>query len=80
MTDETPRHSTITDAYVAELRSRFSTAAEHVRAAPDWPETQRRMATGTHPYVVAFERIARGWSREDVDAGLATVQGHTSAA
>jgi hypothetical protein len=63
-------HESVTDDYVAELESGFLAEAERVKAAPDWAETQKRIVTGTHAYLVALGRVKEGWSREDIDREL----------
>ena len=65
-----PRHESISDEYVAELRGGFLSEAEWVKEAPDWPETQGRMFTGTYPYLVAISRVEEGWPREQIDREL----------
>lgn len=64
------RHESITDSYVAELEAGFLTQAAHVKAAPDWAETQRRIVTGTYPYLVALGRVKEGWTQEEIDREL----------
>jgi hypothetical protein len=65
-----PRHESVTDEYVAELKAKFYDEAERVKTAPDWPETQKRIVTGTHPYLVAMGRVDQGWSREEIATEL----------
>jgi hypothetical protein len=67
-----PRHESVTDDYVAELRAGFLAEAERVKAAPDWDETRKRMVTGTYPYLVATSRVDEGWTREEIARELAT--------
>jgi hypothetical protein len=67
-------HESITDEYVAELQARFLAAAELVKDAPGWPETQRRMNSGTYAYIVAMGRVNEGWSREQITAELVTIR------
>jgi hypothetical protein len=65
-----PQHESVTDDYITELKSGFLAEAERVKAAPDWTETQKRMVTGTYPYLVSLSRVKEGWSREDIDREL----------
>jgi hypothetical protein len=65
-----PRHESVSDEYVAELRAGFLAEAEWVRSASDWPETQRRMVMGTYPYLVALGRVDERWSREQISREL----------
>ena len=67
-----PRHESVTDEYVAELQAGFLAEAERVKAAPDWPETQRRTIGGTHPYLVATGRVNEGWTQAEIASELAT--------
>jgi hypothetical protein len=57
-----PRHASVTDEYVAELEAGFLAEAERVKAAPDWPETQKRIVTGTYAYLIAAGRVKEGWT------------------
>jgi hypothetical protein len=66
-----PRHESVTDEYVDELRVGFLAQVERVKAAPDWPETQKRMNTGTYPYLVAQGRVDQGWTRDEIARELA---------
>jgi hypothetical protein len=61
-----PRHESVTEEYVAELRAGFLAEAERVEVAPDWYETQKRTAAGTYPYLVAQSRINEGWIRDEI--------------
>jgi hypothetical protein len=61
-----PRDESVTDEYIAELRAGFLARAEWVKAAPDWPETQRRMIAGTYPYLTAAGRVNEGWTHEKI--------------
>jgi hypothetical protein len=65
-----PRHESVTDEYVDELRAGFLAQAERVKAAPDWPETQKRMNTGTYPYLLAQGRVDQGWTRDEITREL----------
>lgn len=65
-----PRHESVTDDYIAELKAGFESRADRVRTAPDWPETQKRMITGTYPYKIALERVNDGWTRQDIQNEL----------
>ena len=65
-----PRDKSVTDEYVAELRAGFLAGAERVKAAPDWPETQRLMVTYTYPYLVAQGRVGQGWTRDEIEREL----------
>ena len=56
--------------YAEELKARFLEAAEQVRNAPDWPQTQKLMVTGTYPLMIAMKRIDEGWSREEIATEL----------
>jgi len=66
-----PRHESVTDQYVAELQAGFLAEAERVKAAHDWPETQRRMIGGTYPYLAATRRVNEGWARDEIANELA---------
>ncbi len=50
-----PRHESVTDEFVAELKARFETEAAGVRDAPNWPEAQRRIPIAKVAKIV-------GWS------------------
>ena len=65
-----PHHESVTDEFIAELDAGFDQAAELVRRAPNWPETQKLMLTGTYPYKVALDRVQQGWSREEIETEL----------
>jgi len=65
------RHESVTDEYVAELQARFLVQAERVKAATDWPETQKLMATYTYPLLVAQSRVEQGWTRNQIAEELA---------
>ncbi len=65
----------ITDEFIAELNEGFQKEAERVKAAPTWPETQKRIVTGTHAYLTALARMEEGWSREDIERELAIQTG-----
>ena len=65
------RHKSITDEYVAELETGFKSEVVRVQAAPDWPETQKRMVTGTYAYLTALNRVKEGWSRDEIAHELA---------
>jgi hypothetical protein len=65
-----PRHESVTDEYVARLDASFLAAAEWVRSAPDWPETQRRMQGGTYTYIVAMQRVEMEWSATQIENEL----------
>jgi hypothetical protein len=67
-----PRHESVTDEYVAELQAGFLAEAERVKAAPDWPETRKRMVTGTYAYLVAIRCADEGWTRERIALDLET--------
>jgi hypothetical protein len=61
-----PRHESVTERFVGELRAGFLAEAERVKDAPDWPETQKRMASGTYAYLVATSRLDEGWTQYDI--------------
>jgi hypothetical protein len=63
-------HESITDEFIGELDDGFNREAERVRRAPTWPETQKRIVTGTHAYLVALGRVEEGWSREQIENEL----------
>jgi ribosome-binding protein aMBF1 (putative translation factor) len=65
-----PRHESVTNEYVAELKAKYNDEVERVKIASDWPETQKRTVTGTHPYLVALDRVDQGWSREEIATEL----------
>jgi hypothetical protein len=65
-----PRHESVTDEFVDELQASFLTHAERVKAAPDWPETQKRMNTGTYPFLLAQKRVDQGWTRDEITREL----------
>jgi hypothetical protein len=66
-----PRDESVTDEYVSGLRAGFLARAEWVKAALDWPETQRRMVAGTYPYLIAQGRVDQVWTREQIETELA---------
>jgi hypothetical protein len=66
-----PRHESVTDEYVAELRAGLLVRADRVKAAPDWSETQRLLVTYTDPSIVAQGRVDQGWTREEIAQELA---------
>lgn len=63
-------HESVTEEFIAELRAGFSREAERVKAAPDWPETQKRTIAGTHPYLTALARVDEGWTRAEIGQEL----------
>jgi hypothetical protein len=65
-----PRHKSVTDEYIEELKTGFNAAAERVKTAPNWPETQKRMITGTYAYQAALGRAEQGWTREQIEEEL----------
>jgi hypothetical protein len=65
-----PRHESVTDEFIAELKSGFEREAGRVKAAPNWPETQKRIVTGTNAYQVALGRVDEGWTREEIEDEL----------
>jgi hypothetical protein len=64
------RHESVTDEYVDELRAGFLAQTQRVKAAANWPETQKLMNTFTYPYVVALSRVDQGWTREKITEEL----------
>jgi len=64
------RHESITEVFIAALNAGFEREAEAVKAAPNWPETQKRLITGTYPYLVALKRAEEGWSRGEIEREL----------
>uniref|UniRef100_A0A372IQ90 Uncharacterized protein n=2 Tax=Paracidobacterium acidisoli TaxID=2303751 RepID=A0A372IQ90_9BACT len=72
-----PQHPSVTDEYIAQLDADFEAEAERVKAAPDWPETQKRMVTGTYAYRTALDRVEQGWARDEIERelGIRTVFG-----
>ena len=66
-----PRDESVTDDYLADLRTRFLAEAERVKATPDWDETRKRMVTWTYPYLVAIGRVDEGWTQEEIARELA---------
>jgi hypothetical protein len=69
------RDKSITEDFIADLNAGFQKEAERVRAAPTWPETQKRIVTGTQPYLSALARAEEGWTREDIERELAIQTG-----
>lgn len=65
-----PRHESITEVYVAQLNADFHAAAERVKSAPNWPETQKRIVFGTQALLVALNRVEEGWTREEIQTEL----------
>jgi hypothetical protein len=65
-----PRHESVTDEYVADLNAKLQEAFDRVSKAPNWPETQKRMVTGSYAYLVAIDRVDYGWSREEIESEL----------
>ncbi len=65
-----PRHPSITDEYIEELKTGLKSEAERVKAAPDWQETQKRTITGTYAYQTALDRVEQGWTREEIEQEL----------
>jgi hypothetical protein len=65
-----PRHESVTDEYVDKLRAGFLAHAERVKAAADWPETQKRMNTGTYPFILAQSRVDQGWTQDEITREL----------
>jgi len=65
-----PRHESVTDEYIEELKASLKAEAERVRTAPDWPETQKRMVTGLNAYQTALDRAEQGWSRAEIENEL----------
>jgi hypothetical protein len=66
-----PRHESVTDEYVAGWQAKFFAEADRVKAAPNWPETQKLMVTFTYPYSVAINRVDGGWTQEEIARELA---------
>lgn len=65
-----PRHESVTDEYIEELKDGLKAEAERVRMAPDWQKTQKRMVTGTYAYQTALDRAEQGWTREEIQREL----------
>jgi len=65
-----PRHESVIDEYIEELKASLKAEAERVRTAPDWPETQKRMVTGLNAYQTALDRAEQGWSRAEIENEL----------
>ena len=65
-----PRHESVTDEYIAELKTGLQTEEERVKTAPNWQETQKAIVTGTNAYRIALERVEEGWSREEIETEL----------
>ena len=68
-----PRHKTVTDEYVDELRAGLLAQA----AAPNWPGNQVWVNTGAYPYLVALRHVDQGWTRDKIaeDLTVAIVSG-----
>jgi hypothetical protein len=64
------RHESVSEEYIAELEAAFLAKAHWVKSAPDWDETQRRMQSGTYPFVVALKRAEEGWDRSRIESEL----------
>jgi hypothetical protein len=65
-----PRDESVTDEFIERLKTGFAAAADQVRSALSWPETQKQMVTGTYAYKVALERADEGWTREEIEREL----------
>jgi hypothetical protein len=65
-----PRHDTVTDEFVADLQAGFLEEAERVQNASTWPETQKRIVTGTYAFLTAMGRVEQGWTKEEITQEL----------
>lgn len=72
-----PRHESVTDSFVDDLKAEWRREAERVKTAPSWPETQKAMFAGTYAFQVALGRVDEGWSREEIksELGIRTIFG-----
>ena len=68
-----PRHESVADEFIADLRKGAESEAERIKAAkgaPNWAQAQQRMGGGTRPYEMALNRVEEGWTREDIEREL----------
>jgi hypothetical protein len=66
-----PRHESVTDEYVADLKAKLQEAFHRVKTAPNWPGTQKQMVAGSHAYLTALNSVEAGWSHDQIALDLA---------